>query len=229
MGGRLAYGLDEISTDPADLDKPGFWAVTSTFEGEWICARFSHVIDSVFPNFENEWSTPVGKWNTSQSEAEYIDIVKQIQERISLGWVYQVNACRQLAISIELGRSLAPLMLKLLVKNPAPYASYLQLPGVSIASASPELLLKRNGSHVLSAPIKGTMAPTATPVEFSVKDQAENVMIVDLIRNDLGRVCIPGSVGSCLLKYARRMWQNNALTPINFMSRRMSKPWLFPI
>ena len=194
MGGRLAYGVDEISTDPADLDKPGFWAVTSTFEGEWICARFSHIIDSAFPDFENEWETPAGKWSTSQSETEYIDVVKQIQKRISLGWVYQVNACRELAIPIEPGTSLAPLMLKLLAKNPAPYASYLQLPGISIASASPELLLKRNGTHVLSAPIKGTMAPTATPVEFSVKDQAENVMIVDLIRNDLGRVCVPGSV-----------------------------------
>ena len=194
MDGRLATGLEEISKDPADLDKPGFWAVTSTFEGAWTCARFSRVIDSPFPSMEIKWEKLLGKWSTSQSEEQYMEVVKQIQKRISSGWVYQVNACRQMSIPIGSDSSLSALMENLLQNNPAPYASYLQLPGITIASASPELLLQRNGADVLSAPIKGTMAPTPTPIEFSVKDQAENVMIVDLIRNDLGQICIPGSV-----------------------------------
>src|SRR5207237_10667008 len=61
-----------------------------------------------------------------------------------------------------------------------------------VASASPELFLRRDGSVVESRPIKGT-APTGTA--FSAKDRAENVMIVDLVRNDLGRVCEYDSVG----------------------------------
>ncbi|NUS14840.1 MAG: anthranilate synthase component I family protein, partial [Streptomyces sp.] len=77
--------------------------------------------------------------------------------------------------------------------NPAPYAATVRLPahGVEVASASPELFLRRDGSTVESGPIKGT-APTADG--FLPKDRAENVMIVDLVRNDLGRVCATGSV-----------------------------------
>ena len=63
--------------------------------------------------------------------------------------------------------------------------------GVRVASASPELFLSRQGRRVRSSPIKGTTAP-GTP--FTDKDRAENVMIVDLVRNDLGRVCVPGTV-----------------------------------
>jgi para-aminobenzoate synthetase component 1 len=60
-----------------------------------------------------------------------------------------------------------------------------------VASASPELFLRRSGRRVRSSPIKGTTAP-GTP--FQAKDRAENVMIVDLVRNDLGRVCVPGTI-----------------------------------
>ncbi len=76
--------------------------------------------------------------------------------------------------------------------NPAPWASYFEIPGVMIASASPELFLSRNGSTIKSSPIKGTQ-PTSSQ-NFGVKDQAENVMIVDLMRNDLGQICKSGTV-----------------------------------
>ena len=77
--------------------------------------------------------------------------------------------------------------------HPAPYAAVVELPrhGVRLASASPELFLERDGARVRSSPIKGT-APT--PADLLAKDPAENVMIVDLVRNDLGRVCRPGSI-----------------------------------
>jgi para-aminobenzoate synthetase component 1 len=74
--------------------------------------------------------------------------------------------------------------------NPAPYASYLKLPNLEIASASPELFLDRNGKQIKSTPIKGT----ATTAVFGEKDKAENVMIVDLMRNDFGSICESGSV-----------------------------------
>ncbi|MGX1480685.1 UNVERIFIED_CONTAM: hypothetical protein RKD50_009493 [Streptomyces canus] len=77
--------------------------------------------------------------------------------------------------------------------NPAPYAGTVRLPahGVEIATASPELFLRRDGRTVESGPIKGTGRTAADLLE---KDHAENVMIVDLVRNDLGRVCATGSV-----------------------------------
>ena len=75
--------------------------------------------------------------------------------------------------------------------NPAPYQGFLRLPGTSIVSASPELFLQRDGAQLMSGPIKGT---AVTADGLSDKDRAENIMIVDLIRNDLARVCEPGSV-----------------------------------
>jgi para-aminobenzoate synthetase component 1 len=77
--------------------------------------------------------------------------------------------------------------------NPAPYAGTIRLPehGVEIATASPELYLRRSGRTVSSGPIKGTGRTEADLLE---KDHAENVMIVDLVRNDLGRVCETGTV-----------------------------------
>jgi para-aminobenzoate synthetase component 1 len=81
---------------------------------------------------------------------------------------------------------------EILKKNPAPWASYFEVPGVMIASASPELFLSRNGATVKSSPIKGTQATNSQ--QFGAKDQAENVMIVDLVRNDLGQICKSGTV-----------------------------------
>jgi para-aminobenzoate synthetase component 1 len=78
-------------------------------------------------------------------------------------------------------------------RHPGALAGTIRLPahGVEIATASPELFLRRDGSTVESGPIKGT---ARTPEELLPKDRAENVMIVDLVRNDLGRVCATGSV-----------------------------------
>lgn len=193
MGGRLAYDLQEISHDPACLDTPGFWAVTATFEGAWTCARFGKVVEAPLPLFEGEWE-PVGTaWRSSIEEDGYIEYVQKIREQISQGWVYQVNACRELSTQFS-GMSLLPLMHEVLTHNPAPFASYLRIPGIEIASASPELFLKRENGIVTSAPIKGTKPPELDEFDFGNKDTAENVMIVDLIRNDLGRICQTGTV-----------------------------------
>jgi para-aminobenzoate synthetase component 1 len=82
---------------------------------------------------------------------------------------------------------------RLAAGNPAPYAGLVRVPtlGLDVVTASPELFLRRDGELVASAPIKGT-APTAEGL--LPKDRDENVMIVDLVRNDLARVCRPGSV-----------------------------------
>lgn len=193
MGGRLAYDLQEISDDPSALDAPGFWAAAATFEGEWTCARFGKVLDAQLPRSQKNWKPLGSKWRSSISESEYIDYVCKIRDQISRGWVYQVNACRELTSHFS-GASLLPLMIQILEHNPAPFASYLRLPEIEIASASPELFLKKDGNVITSAPIKGTKPPEQDDLEFGAKDIAENVMIVDLIRNDLGRICESGSV-----------------------------------
>lgn len=193
MGGRLAFGLIEMSDDPRCLSEGGFWALSSSFEGEWVCAKFAHVEEAPLPVGQEKWRSLEGTWKSSLNRDQYMEYVEEIRRQIALGWVYQVNACRQISLPFN-GDSLLPLMNELIAFNPAPYASYLRLPDREIASASPELFLQRNGRTLLSAPIKGTKHLTDVSKDFGEKDQAENIMIVDLIRNDLGRICETGSV-----------------------------------
>ncbi len=190
MNGRLATDLIEISHDPAALDDGGFWAVSTTFEGEFTAAKFATVVSSQFP-FQ-AWEPLVGMWSSSKSQDDYMAYVEKIQRHISEGWVYQVNACRELRHEIDPSINLRGLFSEILKNNPAPWASYLEIPGINIASASPELFLSRTGNHMRTSPIKGTQLPGQT--HFGAKDIAENIMIVDLMRNDLGAICRSGSV-----------------------------------
>ena len=191
MGGILATQLEEITDDPKKVGDGGFWAALISFEGVSSFARFSKVEKSDFP--KREWKPMSGVWSSSLGREDYIGYVSQIRETISRGGVYQVNACRQLSNQIDESSSeLSGLFSKLLDENPAPYASYLNIPGLEIASASPELFLSRSGKMIKTSPIKGTIREQET--SFGEKDKAENLMIVDLMRNDLGRICEPGTV-----------------------------------
>ena len=190
MGGRLATGLAEITHDPEALNDGGFWAVSTTFEGGFFAARFEKVVDSDFPS--HAWEKLEGQWLSSRSESQYIDYVESIQTLIAQGWVYQVNACRELSTPLDGSRNLRGLFSSILIENPAPWASYFEAPGINIASASPELFLKRSGNRVRTSPIKGTQLPGQS--HFGAKDIAENVMIVDLMRNDFGAICEGGTV-----------------------------------
>jgi para-aminobenzoate synthetase component 1 len=189
MGGLLATNLAEISKDPSCLDDGGFWAVSSTFEGEFVAAKFATVDKKEFP--VQTWQQLQSSWKSSLNKDEYVNYVERIRESISGGWVYQVNACRILSNKSDV-KSLAGLFSKILQENPSPLASYLQIPGLNIASASPELFLSRDGDAIKTSPIKGTQEPNKG--SFSQKDRAENIMIVDLMRNDLGQVCKSGSI-----------------------------------
>jgi para-aminobenzoate synthetase component 1 len=189
MGGRLATDLIEISTDPSSLSDGGFWAVSTTFEGGFIAAKFATVEEKEFPT--HDWEPLRQEWTSSLNQSEYVGYVDRIRQSIADGWVYQVNACRILSNSLQVS-SLRGLFSKILKENPSPWACYLEMPGVNIASASPELFLKRTGSDLKTSPIKGTQSPSAGV--FGHKDRAENIMIVDLMRNDLGQICENGSI-----------------------------------
>jgi para-aminobenzoate synthetase component 1 len=189
MGGRLATDLVEVSHDPVCLEDGGFWAVSTTFENHFTAAKFATVVEAPFPN--TPWIPLKGTWSSSLSADQYIEYVERIRNAVADGWVYQVNACRRLTHPGD-SQSLQGLFSEILKNNPAPWASYLEIPNLMIASASPELFLSRKGSTIKSSPIKGTQ-PTNSE-EFGAKDQAENVMIVDLMRNDLGQICKSGTV-----------------------------------
>jgi para-aminobenzoate synthetase component 1 len=136
-----------------------------------------------------------GGWTSSLDRAAYVTGVQRIREHIAAGDVYQANLCRVLSAPLpDPGKADVDALTALLSRgNPAPYAGTVRLPahGVEVATASPELFLRRDGRAVASGPIKGTGRTAADLLE---KDHAENVMIVDLVRNDLGRVCATGSV-----------------------------------
>jgi para-aminobenzoate synthetase component 1 len=198
MGGRLASDLVEISYDPACLDDGSFWAVSTTFEGAFVAAKFATVSETEFPHAT--WEPVTTQWKSEPVQEGYIRYVERIRELIAQGWVYQVNACRHLTATHS-NVNLRGLFRNILDKNPAPYASYLEIPNFNIASASPELFLERVGSRVKTSPIKGTQILGSQ--DFGVKDRSENIMIVDLMRNDLGMICKSGSVEVTHLLYSQ--------------------------
>jgi len=195
VGDRLCTDLVDVTSDLAALDSTGFWAVVLPYSGVATCARFASV-QPARPWTGTPWRGPTpDSWTSSLDEAEFSRGVEHIRDCIAAGDVYQVNLTRRLRARLRdpehqrieaLGAALA-------AGNPAPFSAVVSLPDhdVSVASASPERFLWRDGDLVRSSPIKGTAASAA---EFLAKDRAENVMIVDLVRNDLGRVCEWGSV-----------------------------------
>lgn len=198
VGGRLLTGLEEVTADLGALERPGQWAVVVPYEGEPVCARFARS-QPARPWPGAPWQGPTADaWTTSLGEAAFTAAVEAIRGAIAAGDVYQVNLTRRLSAPLPSprpGRStdVGALGAALATGNPAPYSAVVRLPahGVAVASASPERFVARDGTRVWSSPIKGT---AATPDGFGPKDRAENVMIVDLVRNDLGRVCEFGSV-----------------------------------
>lgn len=188
-------GLSAVSDDVSVLDGSGRWAVAIDFEGRATLARFDNWRDGPpRPEEIGSWHGPArDRWRDSMGRAAYLEGVARIRDRIAAGDVYQVNLCRRLSADLPDRRRADAVALnaRLAAGNPAPFAGVLRLPGLSVVSASPELFLQRSHDVLLSGPIKGTATSAA---ELTAKDEAENVMIVDLVRNDLARVCRPGSV-----------------------------------
>ncbi|MFC4468851.1 chorismate-binding protein [Streptomyces xiangluensis] len=195
FGALVATGLRDVTSDPAALESSGFWAVMADFEGRLVCARFRDIRhESVPAPVPGEWRGPaIDDWTSSLDHAAYTAGVRRIREHIAAGEVYQANLCRVLSAPVAPDADVDALTALLARGNPAPYAGTIRLRdhGVELATASPELFLRRDGRFVESGPIKGTGRTGADLLE---KDYAENVMIVDLVRNDLGRVCATGSV-----------------------------------
>ena len=137
-------------------------------------------------------SFSLGQWQPTWTADEYARAVGLAREAIAAGEVYQVNLVQHLSASFEGDPAgVAAALAGFAPLHPRPMSG----PGWTIVSASPELFLARRGRTIRTMPIKGTRpAGDAAGLRRSVKDAAEHVMIVDLERNDLGRICEPGSV-----------------------------------
>ena len=143
----------------------------------------------------------IGPVQRNFDAAGYGRAFARIQRYIEAGDCYQVNLAQRFSARVSGDAWLGYQALRRL--NPAPYAAYLNLPGCHILSSSPERFLEVRQGRVETKPIKGTRPRAAAPeadaalaraLQESAKDRAENLMIVDLLRNDLGKVCVPGSV-----------------------------------
>lgn len=200
-GGRTASGLAEeidLRSDCERLDSGGWWAVVIDFEypqaGLARAWRFTDVRPGPLPTGTGTPGRPLGRWASSLDRDAYTAAVRAIRDRIREGEVYQANLCRVLSVEAQdllTSPDPYPFATMLARGNPAPYAGVLHVPGLWLVSASPELFLRREADLLTSGPIKGT----ATRAErLLAKDAAENIMITDLVRNDLHRVCRPGTV-----------------------------------
>jgi para-aminobenzoate synthetase component 1 len=144
---------------------------------------------------------PVSEREVSFTEEDFMKAVKKVQSYIAQGDVFQVNLSVRQAESLETH----PMEIYTALReiNPSPYMGYLQFPDFQLVSGSPELLVKKKGDIVSTRPIAGTRSRGMTDEEDrqlaqelidNEKERAEHVMLVDLERNDLGRVCKYGTV-----------------------------------
>jgi para-aminobenzoate synthetase component 1 len=146
-------------------------------------------------------SVPTPTITSNLSRAAFVELVERAQRYIRAGDIYQVNLAHRL--EAECPYSGWELFERLSAVSPAPFSAYLDGGEFQFASSSPELFLRLSGRHILTRPIKGTRPRAADPdrdaqltyeLQTSAKEMAELIMITDLLRNDLGRVCEYGSV-----------------------------------
>jgi para-aminobenzoate synthetase component 1 len=142
-----------------------------------------------------------GEWQANMTKQQYSQKFNKIQDYILSGDCYQVNLAQRFTATYQGDEYQA--YQALLADNSPPFAAFMRLPEQSILSLSPERFLKLDNGIVQSKPIKGTRPRFQDPILdkdsrlqllASEKDRSENLMIVDLLRNDIGRVCLPGSV-----------------------------------
>ncbi|MBF0136781.1 MAG: chorismate-binding protein [Magnetococcus sp. DMHC-1] len=196
VGGFLAYEAAAAFGLPVHTPEPGLPLA-------WFAA-FEHPLAVVLPPPTSGWAgDPVPQIARDRFQQD----LTAIHDWILAGDTYQVNYT--LPARIPHAEDLATVFLHVHLAHRHPYAAWLHLPGTegkpdwSVASFSPELFLERRGETLVSAPIKGTRPRSrsglvdsnrARELQKSAKDQAEHIMIVDMVRNDLGRICQTGSV-----------------------------------
>lgn len=140
-------------------------------------------------------------WQSNMDKASYIEKFEQVQQYLLSGDCYQINLAQRFSAQYQGDEFQAYCALR--TANKAPFSAFMRLDNAAILSVSPERFLQCRQGKVQSKPIKGTMprsddktldAQNARILAGSIKDRAENLMIVDLLRNDISKVCKPNSV-----------------------------------
>lgn len=155
----------------------------------------------IFDPPREEIFTACGDLQPELSEAEYHAAIGKILDNIKAGNIYQVN----FTFRLRGGKTDDPwrLFQALFIRHPMPYAAFINTGETQIVSLSPEMFLERKGTKLFNSPMKGTIKRSRDPLKDSTnagflktdpKNTAENLMIVDMVRNDLGRVCTPDSI-----------------------------------
>ena len=175
--------------------RDGMW----TFEALWSDER-DGALSAIRDELRDvlEMAPPRSAWRVGTFDGPppvtHLDAVERAVELIRAGDLYQVNVCTRLTAPFE--GAAAGLFADAAARLRPAYAAFVDTGSRVVASLSPELFLRRRADEVTTSPIKGTLPRTEAPeaLRRSTKDAAENVMIVDLMRNDLGRVARTGSV-----------------------------------
>ena len=187
-----------VSHGLTDVTKANWQALCARFDCAAIILEQAKVADSQFQ--------VTSAMQSNLSKAQYQQAFAKVKAYISAGDCYQVNLAQRFSAEVQ-GDSWQAYK-KLREISPAPFMAYMNLPlstseSFQILSNSPERFLQTDGHHVETRPIKGTRPRSADPAQDlaysnellnSLKDRAENVMIVDLLRNDIGKNCTVGSV-----------------------------------
>jgi para-aminobenzoate synthetase component 1 len=187
-------GPDGIRSETRAHERTSIWKHRLTGNHPVPNRSFGHARDHDLPAGKGEVSSDV-------TRAEFLTAVQRAKDYIRAGDIYQVNLSQRLSTLYK--GSGWQLFQRLSAVSPAPFSAYLDCQEFEIASSSPELFLRMSGSHILTRPIKGTRprspdrtrdAQLSYELQTSTKEMAELVMITDLLRNDLGRVCEFGSL-----------------------------------
>lgn len=189
--------LASVITEKAD--EPLVWMLVTRHRLQLTASDLERLLHSA--EHGNSRCATLEKGPPAQSEADYLAALKAVHNYITAGDVYQIN--HTLPIPVSLKGSALGLYSKLRQRQPVPFGAYIDTGNHKILSLSPELFLEKKGDRLLARPMKGTAARGLTCeedriIQQSLKDdpksQAENLMIVDLIRNDLSRISEAGSV-----------------------------------
>ncbi|MEU8346280.1 aminodeoxychorismate synthase component I [Actinomadura meyerae] len=203
-GYRMAHVLERVPEPharpvPQPDHRVGFYdRVLRRVDGEWWLESLGPTdpadVLAALARAAEPRTFGVGEFALTPDPASHRAAVRRALDHIAAGDIFQVNLCARLEARFD-GDPLELFCRGYRTLKPA-YAAYVAAPEGAVASFSPELFLRRTGGTVITSPIKGTAPLGTDPRELldSGKDRAENIMIVDLMRNDLSRVCAPGSV-----------------------------------
>ena len=176
----------------------------TTLSGD--AGRYAALADKLndgISTFRSELSDLSTTVHSNFTRDDYIKAIEDIQEEIRCGNTYQTNLTRQLTADLPGELSPQQIFARLRRDHPAPFSAFITRPGSTVVSVSPERFIRIDDRQISTSPIKGTRPRGRNAAEdealreellSSEKDRAENTMIVDLLRNDLGRVCEFGSV-----------------------------------